>query len=1506
MVRKYLWSLRDKFLGRTASRKSKAKLTRYHRPLLEGLEERVTPTVYTKPLAGDFQILFTGADNITVTVNSGNVYVNGSNTGVAASSVTSLTIRPAVLADNVPNSTSPVAATDADNVIDISAVTAASFGALNSFTVDGGGNGSAVGDSVTLPDEVQTVTINAAGGGTFSGAGRAFSNIENLTGSTANDVFDVADNGSLAGTLSGNGAVTTDELSFSAYTLSDITVNVTSANTGNVTKNNPTPSIIINQFTGIQDVTGSTLDDTFAFADGASLDGAADGAGGVNTLSFAPYTSGLDINVTGLNTGDVTSVLGSFTAFQNLTGGHYDDTFTFGATASIAGDLSSGGGLDELDLSASSTAITVTLTASNNNGVDGSVNSTIIGGTFTDIATIDGSLTAAGDKIIGMNTDSDWYITNANEGYVDNLDFSNIENLTGGSGSDKFTIDPSASVSGAIDGGGGSTNELDYATDNFGSVAVTLTSTGTSVGFNGTANGVTGGFSNINKLTAGNNGSDQLTGIDAASTWDVNDGTGNGGVYTSTKTFTFVGVNNLVGGSNDDTFNVTANHAGNISGGGNSTLDTYNFSGSAALTGNVNGSTGADSFSFSGTASVSGDVNGSGGGDTLSFASYGSARNITLTGVGSSAGFNGTDASTSKAISGSFKDISTLIGSGNSNETLQGINNVANWGLNSSGANTYSATNTLNFSAFENLTGGSSTDSFNFGPGASVLGNIDGGASTGNDTLNYSGYSSAVAVALSGTGGYDGFNGSSTAVGGTFSNIDTLTGSTATDSLTGINAAATWAVNNGSSNGGTYTSIKVLTYTGVENLIGNAAVDTFNVTANHTGSLYGMGNADVFTLSGAATTLTGSIYAGDDNDSINIKDTASVTGKVFGDGGTNTLSYNGYTGGAITMNRATGTTTATGGFVGIDSLVGSTNTGDTLIGLNTSATWNVTDNNSGNVDTTFTFSAVENLTGGTGADTFIFSDGKSVTGKINGSGGSDKLDFSAYIATNALTVNITTSNGGDVSSTPANFDFSSIEDIDGGAGDDKFIFSNRRSISGTIDGKGGSDTFDFNSYTRSVSVTLTGALAGTSSGGDFANIEKLIGGSRADTLTGQNAASTWNITDNDVGNITGSVSFKDFENLTGGSNNDEFVFGAGKSVSGRINGGNGTDKLNYSAYTTAVAVNLAASSATGTAGISSIETVAGSSTANGTLTGANTANSWTISGTNSGTLNSVGFSNINNLVGGSGTDSFTYSGGSVSSINGGAGSDTIIASAVSADITADITSNNGGTLAGGVAASFSAVENLTTGAGNDVFNLSNGQGLSGAINAGAGQDTLNYGAYTSGVFANLGTGAATNINGGAISGVSGIENVIGGSGNDSLTGDNLANVLIGNAGNDTLTGGDGNDILIGGAGADSLNGGNGIDLLFGGYTSFDNSIGDLNSLIADWNTGAATSATAAKAGVTDGNGTQLILSGTGQNVINDSSVGDQLTGGGADDWFIFSYNDILNDAGGTDLTDFMS
>jgi Ca2+-binding RTX toxin-like protein len=106
---------------------------------------------------------------------------------------------------------------------------------------------------------------------------------------------------------------------------------------------------------------------------------------------------------------------------------------------------------------------------------------------------------------------------------------------------------------------------------------------------------------------------------------------------------------------------------------------------------------------------------------------------------------------------------------------------------------------------------------------------------------------------------------------------------------------------------------------------------------------------------------------------------------------------------------------------------------------------------------------------------------------------------------------------------------------------------------------------------------------------------------------------------------------------------------------------------------------------------------------------------------------------------------------------------------------------------------------LSGGAGNDV------------LIGGAGNDTASYAEATTAVTVNLATTAQQNTGGGGRDTLTTLENVIGGSAADRLTGDANANRLDGGAGADVLTGGAGNDVLIGGLGLDTLTGGTGLD-----------------------------------------------------------------------------------------------
>ena len=97
------------------------------------------------------------------------------------------------------------------------------------------------------------------------------------------------------------------------------------------------------------------------------------------------------------------------------------------------------------------------------------------------------------------------------------------------------------------------------------------------------------------------------------------------------------------------------------------------------------------------------------------------------------------------------------------------------------------------------------------------------------------------------------------------------------------------------------------------------------------------------------------------------------------------------------------------------------------------------------------------------------------------------------------------------------------------------------------------------------------------------------------------------------------------------------------------------------------------------------------------------------------------------------------------------------------------------------------------------------------VHGGAGSDAISYEDAGSGVTVNLAAGTSSGSGGSAT--FTSIENAIGGSGGDTLTGNGAANTLHGNDGNDIITGGGGNDTIDGGAGNDTIDGGAGFDTL---------------------------------------------------------------------------------------------
>ncbi len=259
------------------------------------------------------------------------------------------------------------------------------------------------------------------------------------------------------------------------------------------------------------------------------------------------------------------------------------------------------------------------------------------------------------------------------------------------------------------------------------------------------------------------------------------------------------------------------------------------------------------------------------------------------------------------------------------------------------------------------------------------------------------------------------------------------------------------------------------------------------------------------------------------------------------------------------------------------------------------------------VTNTFSFSNIQNLTGGSANDNFILNGG-SISGSIDGGSGNNTL--TGNNVTNAW--HITGTDAGTLTDIAGSF--SNIQNLIGGSGTDTFVLDDGVSIN-SIDGGAGANTLDLSNYSTAVNVNLATALV-TGIVNSFNNITDFIGGSATNTLTGSSGAHSWNIAANNGGDIDGAINFTNFANLFGASGDDNFQFSGG-SISGSIDGGGGSNTI--------------------------------------TVQSGNT--NWIIDGSNTGSITTSlgGFSNIQNLTGGTGISTFNFigNGGLSGTIDGG-------------------------------------------------------------------------------------------------------------------------------------------------------------------------------------------------------------------------------------------------------------
>ena len=444
-----------------------------------------------------------------------------------------------------------------------------------------------------------------------------------------------------------------------------------------------------------------------------------------------------------------------------------------------------------------------------------------------------------------------------------------------------------------------------------------------------------------------------------------------------------------------------------------------------------------------------------------------------------------------------------------------------------------------------------------------------------------------------------------------------------------------------------------------------------------------------FALTNTSLTLGNGVVS--QNDTLTNVNQANLSGNL----GNNAFDLSGWSGAATILGGSGG----------------GSGTNDSLTGPNLTSTWNFTSAHNGTINSApsqIVFNHIHNFAGGSQNDTFNLFTNDAPTGTINGGGGTlNVLSYATFTIDLSVSLNgingvtniqsiaggsgnntlsggagddfwtINGANNGSVVTGGVTTLFSNFGNLTGGAANDTFNFTGNGSISGALTGGvhnangGPTDTLTYNGYSNAVAVNITGTvLAGnppvvssgtaTAIGAGFTNITGFVGSAQSDTLTALLPIDlTWNIPS--VGNeslanptfITPPIPFSSFENLISGSGNDTFKFPNGPLSGVSVDGGSGTNTLDYTGYTGNLSVSLSNAGVSGGANISNVIGGSGRNLITGNQV---TQNFWTINGANSGYVTFGGshndsFSNFQDIGGGFAGDDFGFSG--VGSIAGG-------------------------------------------------------------------------------------------------------------------------------------------------------------------------------------------------------------------------------------------------------------
>jgi len=575
----------------------------------------------------------------------------------------------------------------------------------------------------------------------------------------------------------------------------------------------------------------------------------------------------------------------------------------------------------------------------------------------------------------------------------------------------------------------------------------------------------------------------------------------------------------------------------------------------------------------------------------------------------------------------------------------------------------------------------------------------------------------------------------------------------------------------------------------------------------------------------------------------------------------------------------------------------------------------------------------DTLVGGNGDDTYRFSGIQYGRDVIIDTSGNDTLDFTC-VTGRSMDIHLDSKL---IIEHKDSVDFSgatSITTIIGGEGNDTF-FAAEGFDTITIDGSIGNNVLTGSNVTSNLTVdTHGGSFTDGAHTITFSNFNHFTTGSGNDTIIVSDISSPVTLdggTGNDtvdmsslgasdnavvsfgVPNLAGAIQVNNVETVNTGAGNDTFAFGNGFSTV-TLDGGTGTNKMDFSAMTTsAVTVDFTAGTAT-----------------------------------NTGSGGTITFTNVSDAIGGKGSDTFIFGNGfGTHNVDGGLGTNTLDLSAMTTATTVDFSA--GTVTSAGDTLTISNIKNVTGGTGADTYTINTGvaitdtggndtyQGFGAGgfglvtINDAAGTDVMDLTGFTQSqvtgwhavdLFGNDGlkdsliiqmatgdnitvqhyfnddvtvAGAGQiesfhfsdgNLAFGGITYDTSAYTISGGStppppppppppGTGTAGNDNLS----GTAGNDSLSGLAGNDTLNGGAGNDTLNGGLGNDVYaftgvaFGNDTVLDSSgIDTLNfsAIGADLNVDLGTHLVTSLDGNVDytgGTTIQNIIGGSGNNTF---------------------------------------